>query len=98
MDCLIQIKKVELEYIIGNSSPDNIGLTEIYPKTLFMTWMKTMRNFLSPIGTGHGVILYRKKKLLAKLMTLDTDFDESIWSRIHLAKTDQMLLGYLYRK
>ena len=32
VDCITQIKKVELEYIIGNSSPDIIGLTEIYPK------------------------------------------------------------------
>ena len=32
VDCLTQMKKVELEYIIENSSPDIIGLTEIYPK------------------------------------------------------------------
>ena len=37
VDCLTQIKKVELEYIIENSSPDIIGLTEIYPKTVFTT-------------------------------------------------------------
>ena len=53
--------------------------------------------FLSPIGKGRGVILYTKKKLLAKLVTLDTDFNESIWCKIHLDKTDQMLLGCIYR-
>ena len=33
----------------------------------------------------------------AELVTLDTDFNEPIWCRIHLDKTDQMLLGCLYR-
>ena len=42
VDCITQIKKVELEYIIGNSSPDIIGLTEIYPKAVFMTWMRAL--------------------------------------------------------
>ena len=30
-------------------------------------------------------------------MTLDTNFNEPIWCRIHLDKTDQMLLECLYR-
>ena len=38
VDCLTQIKKVELMYTIENSSPDIIGLTEIYiKKTVFTT-------------------------------------------------------------
>ena len=53
--------------------------------------------FLSPTGKGRGVILYTKKKLLAKLVTLDTDINESIWCKIHLDETDQMLLGCIYR-
>ena len=53
--------------------------------------------FLSLIGKGRGVILYTKKKMLAKLVTLDTDFNESIWCWIHLNRNNQMLLGCLYR-
>ena len=103
VDCLTQIKKVELEYIIENSSPKIIGLTEIYPKNCVYDLDESAYHienydmFLSPIGKGRGVILYTKKKLLAKLVTLDTDFNESIWCKIHLDKTDQMLLGCIYR-
>ena len=62
VDCLTQIKKVELEYIIENSSPDIIRLTEIYPKNCVNDLDESSYHtenydmFLSPIGKGCGVI------------------------------------------
>ena len=40
--------------------------------------------------------IHKEKKLLSKLMTLDTDFNVSIWCWIHLDSNNQMLLVCLY--
>ena len=48
-------------------------------------------------ATGRGVILYNHKSLKAISITLNTQFQESVWAEIPLNSKDAMLVGVIYR-
>ena len=48
-------------------------------------------------ATGRGVILYTHKSLKAISITLNTQFQESVWAEIPLNSKDAMLVGVIYR-
>lgn len=103
MDCLTQVKKVELEVLINENSPDIIGLTEIFPKQhLYEIDQSSFQidnydAFCSPLGQGRGVVIYVRSALFASPVTFDTNFKESVWCKIQLKESNTFLMGCIYR-
>ncbi|MEW8544372.1 MAG: reverse transcriptase domain-containing protein, partial [Candidatus Thiodiazotropha sp.] len=103
MDCLTQVKRVELEVFINENSPDIIGLTEIFPKQYSYELDQSTFQidnydmFCSPIGQGRGVVIYVKNALFANSVTFDTNFKESVWCKIQLRQASTLLMGCIYR-
>ena len=88
VDCFTQSKKLELECLSSNKHVNIIGLTEIYPKiSLFenrenLYQLQDYDLFLSNSPCGKGVVLYVSKELCADLVTIETDFQESVWCSV----------------
>ena len=48
-------------------------------------------------ATGRGVIVYIHKSLKVISITMNTQFQESVWAEILLNSDDTMLVGVIYR-
>ena len=46
---------------------------------------------------GRGIIIYVHKSLSAKIISCNTDFEESLWVEIPLLGCDKLLVGCIYR-
>ena len=103
MNCLNQPKRVELDSIIEVKHPDIIRLTEIYPKNSvyeidnIVYQLEGYDMFCNPEMQGRGVAIYVKSSLNANYVSFETDFNESIWCKIQLGRSNTLLIGCIYR-
>ena len=82
-----------------------IGITEVKPKNqrfiinLAELALENYDMFQINVteATGRGVILYTHKSLKAISITMNTQFQESVWAEIPLNSKDAMLVGVIYR-
>ena len=102
MDCLNQPKRVELDSIIDVKHPDINGLTEIYPKNSVYEidnihvfyQLEGYDMFCNLDVQGRGMAIYVKSSLNANYVSFETDFNESIWFKIQLDRSNTLLIGY----
>lgn len=79
-----------------------IAVTEVFPKSC--RYKPTLAE-LNIDGyechvneEGHrGVALYIKNEISATRVHLDTNYEESVWAKCKLNKTDKLLIGVIYR-
>ena len=82
-----------------------IGIAEVKPKNqrfiINLAELALENNDLFQINvteaTGRGVILYIHKSLKAISITMNTQFQESVWAETPLNSDDTMLVGVIYR-
>ena len=79
------------------------GLTEIYPKNSVyeidnkVYQLEGYDMFINPEVQGRGVAIYVKSSLNANYVSFETDFNESIWCKIQLDRSNTLLKGCIYR-
>ena len=93
----------ELTVIIQESSPDIIGITEVFPKNKLFDnqeifyQINNYNLFTVNLQEGRGVILYVKSDLFAEQVYFEPDFQEAVWCRVKLKNRDTLLVGCIYR-
>ena len=101
-DCFTLSKREELNVIIQESSPDIIGITEVFPKNKLFDNQEIfyqIDNLLTAnLQEGRGVILYVKSDLFAEQAYFESDFQEAVWCRVKLKNRDTLLVGCIYRR
>ena len=89
----------------SETRPQIIAITEIKPKNNrypvfpaeyniqdYVTYHKNVDN-----NTGRGIIIYAHESLLAREISLDSDYQESLWIEVQLTGNDKLLIGCVYR-
>lgn len=104
-------KFAEFETRISEQPPEIIGITEVRPKHSRFKQQPSEFNldhiaeydvgclFAKNIDTkcGRGLILYTRRHLDAKEITLKTEYEENIMVEIKINKKDRLLIGLIYR-
>ena len=52
--------------------------------------------FKSDFSTGRGIIIYTLGSLCVTNLELEVEFQEIVWCKINLNKTDNLLFGCVY--
>ncbi|XP_021373499.1 uncharacterized protein LOC110463320 [Mizuhopecten yessoensis] len=94
----------ELKLIVEESKPDIIALTEILPKnTLFDPWARNLNlegyNQFNNKDKDfrRGVAIYIRDNLDVISLDDGLNYQEAVWCKITLNKSDSLLLGCVYR-
>ena len=97
----------ELKAYTQNSEfiPDIIAITEVKPKNNRYPVLPSEYNIENYAlyqdnvdnKKGRGIIIYVHESLSAKIISCNTDFEESLWVEIPLIGCDKLLVGCIYR-
>lgn len=87
-----------------NNIPEFIMINEAKPKNQRYSVTEaelqiTEYNMFSNISKneGRGIVIYIKNSLLAREITFDVNYQESLWIEVTLEKGDTLLMGCMYR-
>ena len=89
--------------MVQQFKPGIIALTEVLPKNKLFDITPEIYNipgyivYHSNLNIGRGLVIYISKLLCTTNLQLDTNFEESIWCKVKLNKTDSLLFGCIYR-
>ena len=93
-----------MEAIIHEDNPDIIAITEVHPKrSLYESNevfydIESYVRYSSDLTKGRGVIIYVKRQLNSFDMSVESEFEESVWCQIKLNNNNDVLtVGNIYR-
>ena len=96
---------IELRLRIEQSSPKPhlIMITEVQPKNSRYTLtaaeidIEGYTTHTKMDSKGRGTMIYTMDHLIARMETMNTEFQESTWVRIRASRTEELLVGCIYR-